>query len=135
MLVFLMDNQAFGAWLERKRKERDLSQTELAEMVEVTPGQISRLETGGRGASTELIEKLCRALQAPINEGLQAAGILPQSERKTTLMRVLEHIFNQLPQEEQEELIEEGRLKLRLLEEREARKREQARSRRATGSG
>jgi len=60
--------------LRRLRKERTLSQKQLAALAGVTPSAISQAETGRRGLSLETLLMLCERLSTSIDEllGLQA---------------------------------------------------------------
>lgn len=51
-----------GEALRRLRRERNLSQAELAEIAQVTPGAISQVETGRRGLSVDTLVTLCESL-------------------------------------------------------------------------
>jgi transcriptional regulator with XRE-family HTH domain len=103
-----MDKKAFGAWVSMRRNSRRLSQTELAVMVDVTPGQISRIESGERGASSELIDKLARILHSPLDEAYRAADIFPPIPAKAEKRRALDHIADQMPEEDLDRYIEIG---------------------------
>ena len=48
----------FGVWLKRQRKKRNLQQQELSKLVQVSNSFVSKLESGEKQPSVELIEKL-----------------------------------------------------------------------------
>ncbi len=50
------------------RKQVGLTQTELADAVGITQGQIARLERGDRNLSTDLLLRIADALQRPAAE-------------------------------------------------------------------
>jgi transcriptional regulator with XRE-family HTH domain len=54
--------------LRRLRRERNLSQKQLAELADVTPSAISQAETGRRNLSLETLLTLCERLPASIDE-------------------------------------------------------------------
>lgn len=53
----------FGGNLRRLRKSRNLTQTQLAEMLDVTQKHLSVIETGTQFVSAPLIAKIAAALQ------------------------------------------------------------------------
>ena len=61
----------FGRKLRRIRRDRDMTQEQLAEAIGVTMEFISRMERGHIGASFETIEKLAKALGVPAGEFFQ----------------------------------------------------------------
>jgi transcriptional regulator with XRE-family HTH domain len=52
----------FGANLKHYRKRKDLSQEQLAEMVNITPKHLSTIETGTTFVSAELLERITATL-------------------------------------------------------------------------
>jgi transcriptional regulator with XRE-family HTH domain len=74
--------------LRALRKERGLSQAELAEAASVSTKLVSAIEQGGRSPSLDTIDKLCRALkvtpahlfQAGVSSpSVRARGIVDQA--------------------------------------------------------
>ena len=57
----------FGANLRKYRKERDLSQEELAEKADVSVKHIGALESGSSFVSAELLQTFCSILNVPPN--------------------------------------------------------------------
>ncbi|MFJ9895279.1 helix-turn-helix domain-containing protein [Streptomyces sp. NPDC091280] len=64
------------ARVRRRRVEAGLSQVSLARRVGVTKGHLSLVESGGRGASPELLGRLANALSCEI------ADLMPPLERE-----------------------------------------------------
>ncbi|MBN1310787.1 MAG: helix-turn-helix transcriptional regulator [Anaerolineae bacterium] len=58
----------FGKQLRRIRKRRDLTQEQLAEIVDVSPEFISNVERGINAPSFETLEKLAEALRVAIKD-------------------------------------------------------------------
>lgn len=54
--------KSFGNNLKLLRKSKDITQEKLAELADVHPQQISKIETGGYFPSCKTIEKLCLML-------------------------------------------------------------------------
>jgi transcriptional regulator with XRE-family HTH domain len=66
---------AFGARLRALRRERKLTQRQVAEQVPMSPGNLSRLENGDHGPpSDEVITALATALETDTDELLKLAG-------------------------------------------------------------
>ena len=62
------DLQKFGKRLKTLRLERDLTQLELAEILDMSPNFIGMIERGERNTTVENIFKIARALNIkPIN--------------------------------------------------------------------
>lgn len=54
--------EAFASKLKEIRKQRGLTQEQLAELVDVAPRHISFIETARSFPSSDLIERICSAL-------------------------------------------------------------------------
>jgi len=66
---------AFGERIRSLRRQQKLKQRDVAERVPMSPGHLSRLETGDYGPpSDEVIERLAEALDADPLELLRIAG-------------------------------------------------------------
>jgi transcriptional regulator with XRE-family HTH domain len=81
-------NEAVGSAIRHFRKMAKLKQAEFAAEVEVSQGDLSKVETGGRGLSFDSLERFARALKMrpsevlEFAEGLKGVGAsLPASER------------------------------------------------------
>jgi transcriptional regulator with XRE-family HTH domain len=67
--------------LVRLRDERGLSQKEVAHLAEISNSTLSRLESGDRGVSREVLDRICAVLELGRHEELDlltAAGFLNQ---------------------------------------------------------
>ena len=68
-----------GRVLTRLRNERGLAQKQVAHLAEIDGSTLSRLESGERGVSQEVLDRICGALQLDRHEQLEvlvAAGFL-----------------------------------------------------------
>jgi transcriptional regulator with XRE-family HTH domain len=63
-------NEELGRLLARLRTERGLGQKQLAERAGIDNSTLSRLESGGRGVSREVLDRLCQALDLSRDEQL-----------------------------------------------------------------
>ncbi len=74
-------SDALGRLLTRFRNERGLAQKQVADLAEINNSTLSRLESGDRGVSREVLDRLCDVLQLDRHERLDvltAAGYLNQ---------------------------------------------------------
>lgn len=62
----------FGPVLRRFREEKDLSQEELAALVDVSPSHISRMESDVKVPNLEMIFRLAQALEVEPDELIKA---------------------------------------------------------------
>lgn len=60
----------FGSRLRALRQEAGLTQQQLAERLGMLPTNITRLETGGRQPSWDLVVRLAKALGVPTDSFL-----------------------------------------------------------------
>ena len=67
-----MDAQEFGAFVQSRRKELGMNQTQLAEKLHVTAKAVSRWERGVGFPSIELLQPLADALEISIAELMQS---------------------------------------------------------------
>lgn len=66
-----MDNMQFGAFVAQLRKEKGLTQKELADLLNVTDKAVSKWETGKGFPDVKLLEPLARALGVSLVELMQ----------------------------------------------------------------
>jgi transcriptional regulator with XRE-family HTH domain len=68
-----------GRVLTRLRNERGLAQKQVAHLAEIDGSTLSRLESGGRGVSREVLDRICAVLHLSRHEQFEvlvAAGFL-----------------------------------------------------------
>lgn len=65
-----MDQKKIGRFIARVRKEKELTQAELGELLGVTNKTVSRWETGNYMPDLSLLQCLCKTLDININEFL-----------------------------------------------------------------
>ncbi|MTH61421.1 helix-turn-helix domain-containing protein [Paracoccus litorisediminis] len=80
--------------LQRIRRDRGLSQAELAEMAKVEQSMISKIENGFDGVTLRILRKLSTALEVEITDLL--------SDDRTTAERALIEAFRGLPPDRQQ---------------------------------
>ncbi len=67
----------FGKHLRRIRRNKDITQEQLAEAIGVTAEFISTMERGKHAPSFETIEKLAAVLEADVSEFFQPIPTTP----------------------------------------------------------
>ena len=70
---------SFGAWLKHQRLARQLSQSELAHRIGITPSFLSRMEGDERTPSREHLESIARIMGLDAEVVQLRAGVLPQA--------------------------------------------------------
>jgi transcriptional regulator with XRE-family HTH domain len=100
------EKETAGQRITRLRKERGITQTELAERVGVTQPMISGWERGDLRLHGELITQLCQIFGVSADEilGLQPSPPSPASPARRRLSRRLQEI-DKLPRRDQEALL------------------------------
>ena len=63
-----MDQKRIGAFIARCRKEKNLTQMQLAELLEITSQAVSKWENGRGMPDVSLLQPLCDALGISLNE-------------------------------------------------------------------
>jgi len=58
----------FGKRLRQIRRQKDITQEQLAEAVGISPTFLSNLERGINGPSFEILEKLSQVLHVPVRD-------------------------------------------------------------------
>lgn len=96
--------KSFQELIRSELQRKNISQKVMADAVGVTPAQISRILSGERGASDELLQKIANFLTIPIETIYRALKRIPQKSLKNTIIERIDLIFAQLPEEDQEEL-------------------------------
>ena len=77
------DYSLIGEQIKFWRQQRSLTQEQLAEKVELTPGFISLMETGKKRASLETLLSVCRALNITTNDLLVGNQIIQDTDYNT----------------------------------------------------
>ena len=74
-------SEELGRLLTRLRNDRGLAQKQVAQLAEIDNSTLSRLESGDRGVSREVLDRICDVLELDRHERLEvltAAGFLNQ---------------------------------------------------------
>lgn len=93
-----MDPKEFGSFVQTRRKELGMNQTQLAEKLHVTAKAVSRWERGVGFPSIELLQPLADALEITIAELMQSKLLekdLPKEEAAQLVTQTVETIRQQ----------------------------------------
>lgn len=105
-------------WILNELSTRDWSQADLARRAGVSRAAISDVISGKRNIGKDLAQSIAEAFKLPLEDVYRAAGLLPPEPIETKLSRQITHLTTQLPPEEQQDILEFVKLRLRLSEER-----------------
>jgi transcriptional regulator with XRE-family HTH domain len=97
--------ETIGQRLARLRKERGITQVELAQELGVTQSHVSEWERGNLRLHGELIATIARLLEVTADElvGLSPAEKQPSARNRRLVRRLRE--FDKLPKRDQEALL------------------------------
>lgn len=91
-----MDGQkAFGSRIKELRKNKNITQEKLAEIIGVEPQQICRIEKGACFTTFETLEKLSSALNIPIQDFFNYNHIKTKNE----LLKAINNSLSELPED------------------------------------
>lgn len=83
-----------GERIKRLRKSRNLTQEQLAEMIEIAPRNLSRIEVGESFVTAETLEKLIHALNITAEELFAYEHIREPKELLADIYTYLDTIKN-----------------------------------------
>jgi transcriptional regulator with XRE-family HTH domain len=78
-------SEGLGSLLTRLRNEREMAQKQVARLAEIDNSTLSRLESGDRGVSREVLDRICDVLDLDRSQRLEvltAAGFLSQDDAR-----------------------------------------------------
>ena len=87
-----MDAKATGTLIAARRKEKGLSQAELAERLHVTDKAVSRWETGRGMPAIDSLEPLAEVLGLSVSELLAGRALTPEELPKTAGGQLVESL-------------------------------------------
>lgn len=84
-----------GSRIQEIRKRKNLKQSELAELVEIDPKHMSKIECGRCFPSFDLLDKIAQKLNTPVSEFLETEHL----QDRTVLLRQIVDKLNNAPDE------------------------------------
>lgn len=109
-----MINETFSKWLQERINSKGYNQAELARRANVSRAAINGILTGSRGIGNDLCSAIARGLELPEIVVFIAAGIIKSPPGYNEDLEVLTDIFTQMTDDEQEEFLAAGKLKIDL---------------------
>jgi len=116
-MFLTVNNKKFGEWLAFEREKRGWSQSELSRYSGLHRAVISKLESGTQ-PMPETLKALASAFGYPLETVFRAAGLLPPQSPENELINQIKHLTSELPEQEQQDILEFVKLRHRLAEER-----------------
>ena len=101
-----------AGWLRQELQIRQLRPVELARKTGLHASTISRILSGQVEPSDKAHSMIAKALQVPPEKVFALAGILPTSLDKSDILKELTEVVNQLPENEQREVLKYARYRL-----------------------
>jgi transcriptional regulator with XRE-family HTH domain len=115
--MYTIVDMTFEEWLNAQMNERSWNQSELGRRTGLTRQAIGNY-LSGRIPDEAAIRKIARAFKLPPETAFRAAGILPPESPENELINSIIHLTSELPDQEQQDILEFIKLRHRLAEER-----------------
>lgn len=97
--------ERFSDWLLKELQQRNITQAHLATIAGLGSGTISNIMSGNRKVGTGTLEKIAKALNIPVDEVFQAAGLLPGIKRaREVLTDRFAEVLSELPDDDIDDL-------------------------------
>jgi transcriptional regulator with XRE-family HTH domain len=109
--MFSIVNTTFNTWLIGELKKRDWSQSDLARESNTARATISNLLNEARNPGVDLLKAIAIALHYPPEFVFRMAGLLPPERKGNPTDDELLHLFDQLNEGDQKEILEWVRFK------------------------
>lgn len=84
--------KAFGEKLKRLRKNKNLTQEQLAEMIDISPKNLSKIEVGSSFVKADTLEKILKALDVTTEELFSNDHIKSEKELLSEIERYLNSV-------------------------------------------
>lgn len=104
--MYSVVDMEFKDWLNQVLIEKGWSQSDLARAAGLQRGTVSNLLNNVRQPGAEICKSLSEALDIELITVYEKAGLLPKSPPETEQQRQLVYLFNQLPDDEKQRLVE-----------------------------
>lgn len=111
--------ERFSDWLLKELKTRNMNQSDLAHAAKLGSGTISNIMNGNRKVGQDTLSKIAIALNLPAETVFRAAGLLTPKSEEDEIIEQINHLAKDLPEQEQQDILEFIKLRHRLTEERE----------------
>ena len=102
----------FTDWLDNELDSRSWSRAELARRAGVTESSLSLIYSGAREPGTKVCDGIAKAFRIPPDNVYRIAGLLPSQPSTNQDVKELEHIYHELTEDNQEDLLDYARSRL-----------------------
>lgn len=104
--------QDFGPWLKSEIKRLRLTQSEFAQRIGIEQPYLSRIISGDRNASIEILANISLVTKKPIDFILQKYGVMPERPENDQVTQEINYALQMLDREDVDEVLEIIRMKL-----------------------
>lgn len=84
--------ELLGARIKELRKSRNLSQEALAEVIEVEPRHLSRIEVGKSYPSLDRLERISKALDVPLKDFFEFMHLEESADRAQDIEKMVKEL-------------------------------------------
>lgn len=105
-------NVHFGEWLKQELDKKNITQSELAQMIGVHPPQVSRIISGERSTTNETLVAIAHALKISPITLFRKAGLLPDTNEADVKLDDWEFLLKQMTPEDEAELRQIAEMKI-----------------------
>ncbi len=84
----------FGEKIKRMRKKRNLTQEQLAEMIDISPRNLSGIEVGANFIKAETLEKILSALNTSMEDMFSSVEIKNNKELLADIIKDIKSVGN-----------------------------------------
>lgn len=84
----------FGEKIKRMRKNRNLTQEQLAEMIDISPRNLSGIEVGANFIKAETLEKILAALNITLEELFSTSETKDNKELLADIIKDIQSVKN-----------------------------------------
>lgn len=119
-MLNVVDSPDFVDWLNNEMRQRNMSQAELARLGGITRSAVNKLlNRQQKSPGREMLDAIARALRLPSETVYRAAGFLPPIPEINAELRVLNHLFMQLDEDDRQDILALIETKIRRKEDRD----------------
>ena len=108
--------KVFVEWLDAELSARGWSRAELARRAGVTEASLSLIYSGDREPGTKICKGIAKALKLPDDVVYRVAGLLDVKPNEDQTVSEITHIYHELDEENQQDLLDYARLRLQKQE-------------------
>lgn len=108
----------FVEFFNKELKMRNAGVREAARIIGVSHPTISDIVTYGKAPSFDTCVAIAKAFNLPEENILRMAGLLKSKPRESMMIEEISFIFDSLPEQDREEILQIARMKLSLKERR-----------------